>query len=314
MEDAASRAGAHDRESLTGVIENFRKRVSAYDWNDNARAAVYAEFDDNLEWIIQLARSRGVGVIVCSIPVNLRDYPPQPTGADYLMVDRCPYPEGEAPDRSDNVLPARPAPDCDQVGEDIKTDPRNLELAYEMGCCALARQDREEALRHFQTAVDHDSPSIRATSEINRIIRQSADNNHVVLVDVERNFGEDQSQLIHGDDLFVDFVHPTVRGNSLIAFQIASILAERGHVRMVSNWRDRAQFPVDLHIERYPDQALANAYFTTASTSAVVGRFHRANRYIDKTLQYSPGHPGAMDLRLNIRLILENRDDHKLKP
>ena len=70
----------------------------------------------------------------------------------------------------------------------------------------------------FMKAKDLDYGPFRALTDFNNILREiSREEKDVYLVDLERFFINQAEGAAPGFDLFVDYCHPTTRGNRLIA-------------------------------------------------------------------------------------------------
>jgi hypothetical protein len=76
----------------------------------------------------------------------------------------------------------------------------------------------------LQASVDHDGLQLRASSEINEIVRRVAARDEVVLVDAAQLVGDAE----HTGGLFYDWVHPTPKGADIIGRALLDGLAQAG--------------------------------------------------------------------------------------
>ena len=95
---------------------------------------------------------------------------------------------------------------------------------------ALDRADRfEEALRVYREAADLDQNPFRALSGFNATSRRKAERYaHVQLADADSAFLVHSAPRAPGFDLFLDYVHPTTRGNLLVAESVYDAVLESG--------------------------------------------------------------------------------------
>lgn len=188
---------------------------------DSRMSAVYDHFSRNLVDIIKTGRRAGAGVIVSTVPVNLRDCPPfgsehQPglTEADLKKWNQL-YESGVEAQAADNNKAA-----TEWFSKAGQIDNQFAELHYRQGLGALALGDTAEAQKQFVAARDLDTLRFRCDSRLNGLIRQTvADygDQQVILADAERAFAEHSPNGLPGDEFFYEHVHPNFAGNYLLA-------------------------------------------------------------------------------------------------
>lgn len=199
-------------------MEMFLKhRVSA---SDPRLRKVYSHFEANLHDIVETAQGTGIPMILCTVPVNLRDCAPLASehsgGLDDAALKEWErlYDEGIALEQKERWAEAD-----EKYAEAGKLDDRFAELSYRRGRCALATGDRQAASRFYEKARDLDTLRFRADSEINRIIRDTGAAESVILLDAEERF-KSLPQVKHGipgDELFYEHVHFTFEGDYEVA-------------------------------------------------------------------------------------------------
>ncbi len=100
------------------------------------------------------------------------------------------------------------------------TDNTNTEDAihhYSQGVKYYNEGAYEKAKIHFSLARDYDLLRFRAPSEFNAIIKEVADKNGAMLIDVEEEFEANSTNGIIGEELLTEHVHPNIQGYFLIA-------------------------------------------------------------------------------------------------
>jgi tetratricopeptide (TPR) repeat protein len=129
-------------------MEFFRRhRLAPDDWR---REAVRRNFAANLEDICRAGTKAGARVIVSTVPVNVKDFPP-----------------------------------LGSLGGEWNADEQ-----FRLGQKFLASGDTNQARQHFERALDWDALQFRADSRLNAKIREVAEGAKATLVDSARVFGE----------------------------------------------------------------------------------------------------------------------------
>ena len=188
------------------------------DVDDAERVEVRRLFQENLEAIVDLASSRGVPVVLCTVPANLRGWRPEASALDPTL-DPAKHQAVAAQlanavaalDRGDAQVAATALEAARQIAPD------HAEVQYHLGraCEALGRMD--EAQLAYRHARDADARPIRATSGLNDAVRDVADRSGSVLVDIERLFEQEAPDGLVGFNLFEDYVHPKPQAHRRIA-------------------------------------------------------------------------------------------------
>ena len=202
-----------------GMESFLADRIAA---NDPKLQDCYRHFRDNLNDIVQTARRSGAGVILCTVPTNIRSC--APFGSQHkagLTTDQIApweqaFQEGRGLERAKDFPGALSA--YEKAGQ---IDDSYADLAFCMGRCLEALGKTEEARRRFVEARDRDVLRFRADSSILSVIRETAQvhvTQGVRLLDLETSFDS--------PDLFVDHVHLSFRGNFLAAYAALQAVRE----------------------------------------------------------------------------------------
>ena len=198
----------------------FRRQRLAFD--DSKRDAVYRNYEINLRDICRLAEFAGAQVILCSVAVNLHDFPPlgslhrRGLGADQLKEWERLYSDGIAAEARREYGSAVSIYEAAAA-----LDGSFAELSFRTARCYEALRKTEEARRYYAHARDWDAIQFRTDSRLNNIARSVATNSgpHARLLDVE-NICE-RSPLaengIPGGNFFHEHVHFKFDGDHLLA-------------------------------------------------------------------------------------------------
>ena len=228
--DSLVRRGETINPEWRGMEMFTDQRVPA---DDPRLERTYDHLRSNLTDICRAGAKSGAKVIVCTVPVNLKDCAPfasmhrgdlaQDQQAQWEQV----YQAGVALEDAGRFDPA-----IERFQAAARTDDRFAELHFRLGRCHLAQGRKEQARQEFVLARDLDALRFRADTRINDTIRQVAadmESHGVFLLDAERALDQSPGspQGIPGEELFYEHVHLTVQGNYELA---AAILARVGDV------------------------------------------------------------------------------------
>lgn len=176
----------------------------------------YRSFRKNLSAILRTASRASPAVIVCTVPVNLRDCAPFSTS--YLEDETAAQEVRE-------ILRAAAAAEAVSnraetlrlYANALRRDPTHAEALFRAGRLALQDRHTAEAAALFSRARDADALRLRADSSINSIIRECAAEASASLLDAEALFAIRSPQGIPGREWFLDHIHFTFEGNHLLA-------------------------------------------------------------------------------------------------
>jgi tetratricopeptide (TPR) repeat protein len=177
---------------------------------------VFRSFRKNLAALLREAARASPAVIVCTVPVNLRDCAPFSTS--YLEDETAAQQVREilraaiaAETATNRIEAARLYADV------IRLDPTHAEALFRAARMALQENRTAEAAALFSRARDSDALRLRADSRLNAIIRECALDSSVSLFDAESLFAIRSPQGIPGRELFLDHIHFTFAANHLLA-------------------------------------------------------------------------------------------------
>jgi len=181
----------------------------------------------HLDQILTRLNREKVPAIICTVAVNLQDWPPE----------WLPSPENLSDSQWNDLKQNLHQADFDIADGKLEEaelilnrfQPRTSQYAmyYFIRAWLEEKRNHYELARHyFLLARKYDNSRHRAPPEINQIIRELAPEKNALVVDVEKLFFEN-SATTPGFDLFVDHVHPNLSGQRLIARKLFQTLAEK---------------------------------------------------------------------------------------
>jgi tetratricopeptide (TPR) repeat protein len=240
LSDAVRRLGlGQDAPKFWGGMEMFlTSQVRAGDAN---LRQTYAHFRQNLDDICQAGTGAGAPVIVCTVPVNLKDcapfaslHAPDLTPEQTSAWDSA-YSAGKALEAAGKWADAVSRyEEADRIGD------RFADLQFRLARCHAALGNTAAAGSGYALARDLDTVRFRADTTINETIRRVADeraSDGVHLLDAERDLAAASPGGVPGEDLFFEHVHLNFHGNYLLARSVFQRLQDV----LPASIRDRAK-------------------------------------------------------------------------
>lgn len=219
--------GSQEPQSWKGMASFVGTRVAV----DDARLdRIRAHFRSNLEDICRLGTAQGIPVVVCTIPVNLKDC--SPFGSQHgSAFDPARTQEWEQAFQA-GVNLAKDNKHEEAIAafqQAAKLDEQYAELAYRRALSRLAKGDAVQAKKDFELARDLDVLRFRTDAVLNRLIRDAASSlasSGVRLADAEASFAQFSPEGIPGGNLFLEHVHMNFTGNYLLARTVFETLTQ----------------------------------------------------------------------------------------
>jgi tetratricopeptide (TPR) repeat protein len=192
-------------------------------------------FRSNLRDICTSGTKAGARVVVCTIPVNLRDsapfaslHRPDMIAEQTAEWERI-YAEGVDLENAGRMAEALARYEAASAIDD-----RFADLAFRMARCCRALGKTERAGEKYRRARDLDALRFRADSGINVAIRDIANSipSGVHLVDAESDFAAISPEGVPGEDLFLEHVHMNFRGNYTLAASVFRTIVREVPLKM----------------------------------------------------------------------------------
>jgi tetratricopeptide (TPR) repeat protein len=221
-------ASAVKREGPKQDQEFFRHQRLAFD--DPRREAVYRNYEINLRDICRSAEQVGAQTLLCSVAVNLRDFPPLASlhrknlSAGQLAEWEKLCAEGAAAESAGTHAAA-----LDKFEAAARIDDHFAELQFRLARCHDALGHLTDAQQHYRLARDWDAIQFRTDSQMNSIVHSVASTaSRVRLLDVEERFAHSSlsENGLPGRRVFQEHVHFTFDGDYLMATLLTPTVAQ----------------------------------------------------------------------------------------
>jgi tetratricopeptide (TPR) repeat protein len=216
--------------------------------DDSLRKAAANLLYRNVSEMIRRCHARGAQVLICLPPSNERDLAPiGPDKLDHFPPEKQRAIGALLATAQDSTSPSNAIPELRKV---LEFDPNHARAHYLLGQAFSREARQKEALEQYTLARDLDSMPWRAPSQsISAIVRAATVVSNAFICDLPKVFRTHSPREAIGWELMDDHVHPTLRGQALIAEAIVDSLTNyNGKLRMISEsrahlsgWQDYAK-------------------------------------------------------------------------
>ncbi len=192
--------------------------------DDPRMQSVYGHYEDNLRNIIGTLRSKGIHVLLSSVPVNLRHSAPflsvhSPALTDdqlgrWSEVTRSGAESAGAENWSDAVTHFQAA---------LAIDPEYADTHFRLATALENLGDHAKAATHYRRALDLDALRFRADTRLNQVIRDiaaSVEGKSFSYVDSAAAFEQASQPHQPGWNLLLEHVHYGFAGNNILAAEM----------------------------------------------------------------------------------------------
>ncbi|HKD99763.1 MAG TPA: SGNH/GDSL hydrolase family protein, partial [Planctomycetota bacterium] len=186
--------------------------------------ALQARFRATVEDVVAAARARGVPIVLCTMPRNVRTYAPAASVFSPAVRDdgalraqwEAAYSDGWAHLQGEaSAAGARIA--LEELRRAAQIDNTPARLHFALGRAHELVGEMADARREFVAALDRDACPNRAQSWTEQATRDVARERNVPLLDIRALFDAAGAHGLTGAELLVDNVHPTFEGHERIA-------------------------------------------------------------------------------------------------
>ena len=211
------------------VILDRKDGIDLYTHDFSSKDEIFEHFEYNLKRMADIASSAGIPIIFMTLPSNIKDFSPFKTEVSYSLSEKKKRVLENIKFESEHLFSEGTLNQAfKEVEKGLEIDPNFSSLLYLKGKILLNKGMRKEARRAFILARDTDMVPLRATTRINNIIRDVAEEEGTGFVDIERIFEKKSEDGISGNDLFIDHCHPTIDGHMIIAESLLDYMLKNG--------------------------------------------------------------------------------------
>ncbi len=244
-----------DRPVMTTDVQarlDYQGGLASYHRNDPWRKQVQQHYESNLRRMAQRSRDANVPLMLLMPPSNVADSPPFKTEPNEAVAAEVRQLVQDAQTRyRDNLDDA-----IKLLEAACELDQRHAANWYELGRAYEAASNFDAARRAFIKARDEDICPLRMTSRLHAAWRRVVNDTGVIGLDLDTYLANKSRNGLLGNELLVDHIHPSFKGNQLIANEIVRAMGKAGFLRPPSGWESVAQQKHAQHL-----RSLDNLYF-----------------------------------------------------
>jgi len=189
---------------------------------------VVEHYEFSITSMLKVAKDKGIPVILLTVPTNLRDWQPNVSVVSAQGEQEKAWKKNYLAGRG-ALLRTDVKLAVEALTQAVSLDKGHAATHYYLGRALEADGRTDEAYASYDRARDLDANPFRAISRFNEIIRRigkSFDN--VKVVDMEAHFRAASHPHAPGFDLFVDYVHPSKKGNLIVAKNVYDTIVAGG--------------------------------------------------------------------------------------
>ncbi|MCH9022620.1 MAG: tetratricopeptide repeat protein, partial [Planctomycetes bacterium] len=296
-----SQSGAETNvlEILPAEVETILERSvgpESYVRDEGFRRGVIEHYRFNIERMIKIADSVGVAVVLVTPASNLRDSSPfksqHRVGLSKAQRRRWEelFARGSRLQGSGQWAKALSA-----LEEATAIDDRYAHLHYARGRTLWQMERFTEAKKAFVRALDEDVCPLRALPEMVSIVAETGRGHGAIVVDFAALAAAQSPHGTAGENLFLDHVHPTIRGSRMLALSIMDTLIEEEIVRPSPTWSEEMVDAVSQEVESQLDQrAHEEALLNLAWVLGWAGKYEESYKLALQAVEMIPGNAQAL--------------------
>jgi tetratricopeptide (TPR) repeat protein len=274
-----------------------------YQRDPDKRTAIESHFRLNLETMVDMAEDHRVRLIFVVPPSNERDFSPFKSQSCHSLIGqrRARWSQFYDEGRSRLDLGDYGAA-LDALQRAVGLDVCHADLRYRLGQAYFALGRNEEAKREFRQALDSDVAPLRATSQIQEIVREVAGRRNVPVVDLvallESEVRGTSNHTVVGREAFLDHAHPTIRVHQKLAEELAETLFRLNWVEPEGSLRQvRRSALYDSVMMTLDSSYYATRDLNLAKVLSWLGKDREAAPFVTRAAEALPDHPEAQYLR-----------------
>jgi tetratricopeptide (TPR) repeat protein len=313
---------ADGRSEWAGMAMFVHQHVRA---DDPRMGVVYSHFQRNLSDMIAVGQRKGVGIVISTVAVNLKDC--APFASSYKPT--VPLAQREELERlcelGSQALEAGNLPSAwEALDHAEQIDGTFAEVHFLKAKCERLLNHTQSARNEFGLARDLDVLRFRCDSTLNELIRRTVSDQgdkRILLADSEEVFAQASPGGVPGNDCFYEHVHPNFHGNYLLATTIATQVQQLLPQKVVARANAQSTWPSESDCARrlgWSDNAqlrgLSEIYGRLAAPPFTAQSNHKAQlREIKEAmdgLTHGSGPAGTEEARrICEQALQENPDD-----
>lgn len=231
---------------------DYQGGLASYHRDDAWHENVVSHFKSNLRRMATVSANADVPVMFLMPPSNLADSPPFKTEPNEVMAEQVTSLVQDAQARYKDDLPAA----IGLLEQACELDPRHAANLFELGRAYESAGAFAKASETFVRARDQDICPLRMTSSLQAVWADFVREQNVLSLNLDSYLTSQSRNRLTGNELLVDHIHPSFKGNQMIANEIVRAMVTAGFLSPSDGWESTAAAEHAKHF-----QSLDNLYF-----------------------------------------------------
>jgi len=252
---ALAESARHDRPVMATDVQarlDYQGGLASYHRDDQWHQTVQQHYESNLRRMAQLVGGANVPVMFLMPPSNIADSPPFKSEPNPAVADDVRKLVRDAQARyRDNLNDA-----IALLEAASELDPGDAANWFELGRAHEAAGNIDAARLAFTKARDEDICPLRMTTPLQDAWKRVVHDEDVTGLDLDSYLTSKSRNSLLGNELLVDHIHPSFKGNQLIANEIVRAMARAEFLTPRAGWEASAQQKHAQHLK-----SLGNLYF-----------------------------------------------------
>ncbi len=221
----SARGSENSDASVGPVVGRQVRRDQTQIYTLEEKERVLKLYREGLERLVELAQTKGVRVLLATIPANLQGWRPEAsTGSGQNHRQWV-----EAQTAGRNLMKqGNYEAAVRSLERAVQLEPGHADTHFDLGICYEKLGQWDSAKQAYQAACNHDASPIRRIDGINQVIRDVARQKKTLLVDIDTIFERQSEHGLVGYQLIEDYVHPTLIAHEAIAWEMWKVIEASG--------------------------------------------------------------------------------------
>ena len=244
---------ATQKASVAAEVETILDRqagLKSYQRDRTWQGNVVKHFKFNIHKMVEICDSNRVPLYLCNPASNIRDCTPfksaLTSGLDQATIETIQQIKSKIPKQ----LQSRSVKSIRESAHRLaRLDPHNAATLYQAGLLLLDHGAPVAARDVLLRAKDEDICPLRILTVMNEFLMSVPSDQALQVIDVREYFAEQSSGKIPGENLFLDHVHPTIRGHQLIAGYLFERMVAQAIIKPPANFTIQRSNRFRAHLE-----------------------------------------------------------------
>ncbi|TAK95441.1 MAG: tetratricopeptide repeat protein [Verrucomicrobia bacterium] len=251
------------------------------------RGAVYENFTENLEDMLQCGLDSGAKILLNTVAVNLRDSPPFASWPDETLssAERKRFDELFAQGRHAQIVTRNATNAAQLFAEAAKCDAGFAEAHYRRAMCLEQTGQLDMARAEYQLACDTDALPFRTDSRLNQAIRDAATRHkpeRLLVVDAASALAKDTPAGFCGEETFYEHVHFNFDGGYRLglvwAKSVEQMLPQLQRHATTNDWATQAQSERRLGLSDWNRKLVLQSVLNRLAVAPLSSQFNQSER------------------------------------